>query len=108
MKLYIKSKAKNIDATGEYNPETGAFIVLKGSILSETVIATGTFRGSRAIIKAREGFVKDNVLLEDRKFSSSSTAANFVKGASSNGLICWKNEEGKTLKAILDEVNNNE
>ena len=29
MKLYIKSKAKNIDAVGEYNIETGEFIKRK-------------------------------------------------------------------------------
>lgn len=108
MKLYIKSKAKNIDAVGEYNLETGEFVVLKGSVLSETVVSTGSFRGTRAILKAREGYVKDNTLLEDKTFSSSSTAANFVRGASSNGLICWKDESGKTLKAILNEGESNE
>lgn len=103
MKLYIKSKVKNVDAVGDYNLETGEFIVLKGSILSETVVSTGSFRGTRAILKAREGCVKDNILLEDKTFSSSSTAANFVKGVSSNGLICWKDENGRTLKDILNE-----
>lgn len=104
MKLYIKSKVKNIDAIGEYNPETGKFVVLKGSLLSETVVSTGTFRGTRAILKAREGCVKDNILQEDKTFSSSSTAANFIRGASSNGLVCWKDESGKTLKDILNEA----
>lgn len=103
MKLYIKSKAKNIDAVGKYNPKTGEFVVLKGSVLSETVVSTGSFRGTRAILKARDGCVKDNVLLEDKIFSSSSTAANFVRGASSNGLICWKDENGVTLKELLNK-----
>lgn len=80
MKLFIKSKVKNVDAVGEYNLETGEFVVLKGSVFSETVVSTGSFRGTRAILKAREGCVKDNVLLEDKTFSSSSTAANFVRG----------------------------
>lgn len=101
MKLYLKSKAKNIDAIGEYNLETGEFIVLKGSVLSENVVSQGTFRGTKAILKAREGCVKENVLLEDKKFTSSSTAANFVRGASSNGLLCWKDESGRPLKEIL-------
>lgn len=107
MKLYIKSKLKNIDAVGEYNLETGVFVVLKGSRLSETVVSTGTFRGTRAILKAREGCVKNSILLEDKTFSSSSTAANFVRGASSNGLICWKDENGRTLKTILSEEASN-
>ena len=108
MKLYIKSKMKNIDAVCEYNRKTGSFIVLKGSVLSENVALTGTFRGARPILKAREGCVKDNILLVNKEFSSSSTAANFVKGISSNGLICWKDKNGKTLKAILNEDANNE
>ena len=103
MKLYLKSKAKNIDAIGEYNLTTGSFIVLKGSIISDTVVSSPTFRSTRSILKAREGVVKNNVLLEDKTFSSSSTAANFVRGASSNGLTCWKDKNGKTLKAIINE-----
>lgn len=108
MKLYIKSKVKNIDAMGEYDPKTGEFVVLKGSILSDSVVSTGSFRGTKSILKAREGCVKENVLLVDKTFTSSSTAANFVRGASSNGLICWKDENGKTLKEILNEGSNNE
>lgn len=108
MKLYIKSKNKNIDAVCDYNRETGKFTVLKGSILSEDVASSDTFRGERPILKKRSGCVKDNVLLVNKEFSSSSTAANFVKGVSSNGLICWKDKNGKTLKAILTEENNDE
>lgn len=108
MKLYLESKTKGITAEGEYNPETGEFIVLKGSVLSETVVTTGTFRGARSILKAREGCVRNNVLMKNMTFKSASTAANFVKGVSSNGLISWKDITGKTLKAILTEGESNE
>ena len=104
MKLYLKSRKKLYNATAEYDINTGEIVVLKGSVLSENVVSTGSFRGTRPILKAREGCVNDNILLENKYFKSSSTAANFVKGSSSNGLICWKDKNGNTLKDILAEV----
>lgn len=104
MRFYIVNKTKSIDAVGEYNEETKEMTVLKGSVLSDTVVSTGSFRGTRAILKAREGVMKENVLTEDVSFKSPSTAANFVRGSSSNGLICWKDENGKTLKEVISEV----
>lgn len=105
MKFFIVSKNKNIDAAGEYNEETKEMTVLKGSVLSETVVSTGSFRGTNAILKAREGVMNGNLLTEDVSFKSSSTAANFVRGSSSNGLICWKDENGKTLKEVINGGN---
>lgn len=43
------------------------------------------------------------VLTRDTHFSSPSTAASFVSGASVNGRVQWKTEEGKSLKQIEDE-----
>ncbi|HDQ45221.1 MAG TPA: DUF4357 domain-containing protein [bacterium] len=36
----------------------------------------------------------------DAEFSSPSAAASVVHGGHANGLIAWKNQEGKTLKEI--------
>ena len=36
-------------------------------------------------------------------FRSPSTAANFVTGNSTNGLLAWKDENGRTLKEILND-----
>ena len=38
-----------------------------------------------------------------RKKSGIRTAANFVTGVSTNGLIAWKDIEGNTLKSLLSE-----
>ena len=46
-------------------------------------------------------------VIKDVPFKSASTAANFVTGASTNGLTAWKDENGKTLKAILAERQGN-
>ena len=40
---------------------------------------------------------------QDVAFKSASTAANFVTGRSTNGLITWKNSDGIILKSLLSE-----
>ena len=77
--------------------------VLKGSKVSDDIAHSATFRGTKAIEKNRVSVVKDGVVTEDITFKSASTAANFVTGRSSNGLILWKDKSGRTLKDILSE-----
>jgi len=109
MKLYLNQKNKVIDATAEYDPVTKTFIVLKGSIVSENITNSKTFHGAKSIEKARgNGVVMDRTITRDIIFKSASTAANFVTGVSMNGLTAWKEEKGKTLKAILREEENYE
>ena len=45
--------------------------------------------------------VVNNVLQTDMIFKSASTAANFVTGNSTNGLIAWKNKDGVILKTLI-------
>ena len=40
------------------------------------------------------------VFTHDEEFSSPSAAAAVVHGGHANGLIAWKNKDGKTLKEI--------
>lgn len=101
MKLYIKRAKSGIDATAEYDRQTRTVTVLKGSRVSATIAHTEKFRGSKSIEKSRMEYVKDCVVLRNAIFKSSSTAANFVTGTSTNGLTTWKNEDGTTLKEIL-------
>lgn len=103
MKVYINSIKNDIQAVGEYNKKTKEIIVLKGSKLSKKIAYSEKFRGSKSIEKQRDGKVKNNILLEDMKFKSPSTAANFVTGRSTNGLIAWKNIDKKTIKELINE-----
>ncbi len=103
MKVYIIRERSGIDAKGEFNLASRTVTVLKGSKLSSTIAHTEKFRGARSIEKSREGVLKDNVLQKNIEFKSASTAANFVTGSSTNGLIAWKDKSGKTIKEIINE-----
>ena len=102
MNVYLSNKKKSYNARGKYDFKTNQLIVKKGSQVSADVAYSASFRGSKTIEKLRNEYTKDGFLTEDVVFNSSSTAANFVTGRSSNGLILWKNAEGKTLKALKE------
>lgn len=46
-----------------------------------------------------DGEIKDNILQEDKLFSSSSSAAAFAAGYSISGPQQWKTVDGTTLKS---------
>ena len=46
------------------------------------------------------GEIKDDVLQNDKLFSSSSSAAAFAAGCSISGPQQWKTEKGETLKSF--------
>lgn len=104
MKLYIVLRNSNVSATGEYDPATKMMLVLKGSRVSDEITRSATFRGVKTIEKNRASAVKDGIVTDNISFRSASTAANFVTGRSSNGLLVWKDKSGHTLKDILSEV----
>lgn len=104
MTLYLIRKKNNISAIGEYDFATKRFTVLKGSRVSDSIAYTDNFRGASTIEKYRANAVVDNLVIEDITFKSASTAANFVTGSSTNGLIAWKDENGRTLKEITGEA----
>ena len=109
MKLYIKGKRNSTNAIAEYDVINGKFVVLKGSVVSNTIAHSSTFRGAKSIEKQRaNGNVIDGVVDKDVVFKSPSTAANFVTGASTNGLIAWKNEKGTSLKELLKKDGHDE
>ncbi len=101
MKLFLCSKQKDIEAQAYFDEQNKTFTVLKGSKVSAEVVTTGTFRGSNSILQARSEYVTDRIVTRDVVFNSASTAANFVTGRSTNGLITWKTEDGITLKQYL-------
>lgn len=104
MKVYLISNRNNLHASGEYSPDDGSLVVLKGSLLSRTISDSKTFRGIKSIVKSREGIVNDDILQKDIFFKSPSTAANFVTGTSSNGNRLWKTEDGTPIGKLKKET----
>lgn len=104
MKLYLTRPRLNVKAIAEYDIVKKTFIVLKDSIVSETIEYSEKFRGAKSIEKKRVGVLDGTRLVKDVPFKSASTAANFVTGASTNGLTSWKDANGRLLKVILAEM----
>lgn len=102
MKLFLKTKA-GINATGEYDFATKTMVVKKGSIVSDDIHTEGKFRSANSVKKYREIYCKGNITQTDAVFNSASTAANFVTGRSTNGLLAWKNSDGKPLKELIEQ-----
>lgn len=76
------------------------FVVLKGSLLRSSI----TKSCPSIALKLREKF-KNEIdlnwcLKKDILFTSPSSAACFLTGASVNGMIAWKDKNGKTLKEL--------
>lgn len=99
MRVFLKKK--NAEAIGEYYPEEKLFIVKSGSRVSDAISASATFKSIRTIEKYRLKYVVDGIVQSDVHFKSSSSAANFVTGRSTNGLLVWKDENGIPLKELL-------
>lgn len=100
MKVFIKRNDGGV-AEGEYDIETKQLVVLKGSMITEEIRYSAKFRGAKVIEKRRQGTVKNGKVMKDISFSSASTAANFVTGYSTNGLLAWRDENGRRLKDVI-------
>lgn len=101
MLFYLRSPKRGIDAKGKYDKRTGDFIVLQSSIVSDTVSHSEKFRGSKTVERLREEYVVNREVTKDVLSKSSSSAANFVTGTSTNGFIAWKDKGGKSFKECV-------
>ena len=101
MNVVLTNRGNTYSAKGIYDPSTKALIVKAGSRVSSDIAHSPSFRGNKAIEKLRVQYVVNGITTEDVHFKSPSTAANFVTGRSSNGMILWKTEEGLTLNQAL-------
>lgn len=101
MKVYLKRRGSNVCAAGEYNPASKELVIKAGSVVSESIAYSEKFRGAKTIEKNREQYTKNGVVTVDVTFKSASTAANFITGSSTNGLVAWKDENGTKLKDLI-------
>ena len=88
------------DAQGSF--QNGGILVLKGSLIRKTPVATAPASFAKEISKLLEsGSIADEgqsyKLLEDKFFDSPSSAAMFVLARTANGWISWKLPDGTLL-----------
>jgi len=104
-KEMLYCEIKGLQAKGRLTPN--GFLVLKGSqaVLKERA-STLKFPWplnmrqrlkEEGVLSVAEDYL---VFTRDEEFSSPSAAAAVVHGGHANGLIAWKNKDGKTLKEI--------
>ena len=105
MEVFLVNKRGTVNAKGRYDEMTGTITVLKGSTISNNV-SGGTFRSADTVQKLRSNpkQVKGTQVISDIVFKSASTAANFVTGSSTNGLLSWKNKDGISLKKLITKT----
>ena len=103
IEIYLLRKRGNVFSTATFDTETGETIVKKGSRVSVAINHSETFNRSNSIERKRLETVTNQITNQDVRFSSPSTAANFVTGNSSNGWIAWKTKDGKTLKKAMND-----
>lgn len=97
---------KGFNASGIY--EDGKLTVLKGSTISKD--SSGKIRLVKGVMELRENKLveatvdENGIVLKSITFKSPSTAAQFVGGNRVNGLVAWKDENGKSLKEIIKDT----
>ena len=100
MKVFAKGRNDAYEAFGEYDGKS--LVVKKGSRISEKI--SGKIQPVVTTLRNDSDTVSSEfILLRDVEFRSPSTAASFVSGTISNGMIKWKNDAGKTLKSLTEE-----
>lgn len=94
--LYFKNN--KVDARGRQIGK--GFLVLAGSKLSKTPTKSCPDAIRTLRRKHEKDIDSDSILRKDLEFTSASQAASFVMYASTNGLISWMDERGRTLKDL--------
>ena len=99
MKLILKSKKNLHYAEAEWDGEQ--IIVLSGSKINPIVAFPRMSEEIKLMREDRKIVNEQNELLVDVKFSSPSSAAQFVTGRSVNGYIAWRPDDKMSLKEYL-------
>lgn len=97
-------KGNGYDAIGRFDGRN--ILVLKGSQISKTL--SENFACNKKVLSFRQdgAYVDQNgKVKKDIAFSSPSTAAQFVKGYSSNGWKSWRDKKGDFIEKYK-EINN--
>lgn len=103
--LYVKG-ARGANGKGKRNSD--GFVVLKGSEIAGNTVASFP----KSVNTLRDELIESEVIKlvneklvfqTDYLFSSPSASASIILGRSANGLIEWKDADGKILKSIEEQ-----
>lgn len=86
------------DATAKQTNE--GFLLLAGSKISKSVTPSCPTYTIELRKRYSHYYEPEYILARDLLFKTSSSASNFVKGASTNGKDSWKNNKGLTIKQL--------
>ena len=106
--IYLTAKDGSYNAQAIYD-STGEITVKKGSHIRMQFAAH--IRGGKTAKKYRENpaYVnEEGVTLQDCKFTSPSTAAQFVMGSSTNGWTAWHIDKKTNLKQYIERTESTE
>lgn len=98
--LHTVSRNRLFDAKAKY--VDGKVTVLSGSRVN--LKYSDAFKPSELVMKLlkdRNVVAESGELLQDITFDSLSTAATFVAGRISNGMITWKTPDGKYVRNTI-------
>lgn len=97
--FYLKRKCGGTEISATCKQTSEGFVVLKGSKIFENT--SPNIRDKNVLnARSKKNWDKNGNLLADTLFPSPSAAAMFVAGNSANGLLAWKDENGKTIKQL--------
>ncbi len=99
MKLILKSKKNLHYAEAEWDGEQ--IIVLSGSKINPMLAFPQMSEEIKHMREDRKIVNEQNELLVDVRFTSPSSAAQFVTGRSVNGYIAWRPDDKMSLKEYL-------
>ena len=102
LNLHTKSRDGLYEAKAIYSD--GIVTVLKNSRINNK--NNPNFKPSETIkakLADRKIVDDDGIVLKDIEFNSLSTAATFVAGRISNGMITWKTDDGKYVRYTLKD-----
>lgn len=97
--VYTIGKIRNYNAKGIYDGKH--LTVLAGSKIADT-IGKHIHPVARKLRNDPKIVSDEFILRKDITFRSASTAANFVTGNMTNGLLYWKLEDGSPLITIKE------
>jgi hypothetical protein len=91
-------KKNNANAKGKLTNE--GIVILAGSVIRKDIVPSCPKYAKTVRDENKENIDANSTLLKDILFKTPSGASCFVLGASTNGNIEWKTEDGKTLKEV--------